>query len=139
MNIHQEIIVEQHDHKIRFRAYDIRKVYRYEIGMEDEFYIPECAYRDYYYKEDSTERLFCKNQKSCINCSTPHFEEILIDGFYIETEPWENRSYIAELQLGIKVPVTEEIYNSYKNGFENDWISSDVKPIIIKSNDGYYE
>ncbi len=124
MNYLQRLEINQFNHQIAFHPYDILKIERYEIGMEDAIFVSEC------------EEPFCHKEntpKDCIKCDFSHFNEIYINGFCINVNihDWEYRPYIATLQTGIKVPINEEVYYDYIRTLEFKPISTEIKPIIV--------
>jgi len=143
MNYQQEFQVNQTYQQIIFFAYDIVHIERYEVGMESVNYVAEC--QNYLCPITTSPygagmpvgsdecHPILQTCPQCIKCETPHFDEVYIDGFHIDTQPWEKRPYIATIQRGIRVPVTEEVYNAWKQGWESGGISSDVKPVVMYS------
>ena len=149
MNYQQQFEIKQCYHKIKFFAFDIVNIERYEVGMENANYVAECMGKcsiiaqPYGFgmpiSSDKCQPILQKHPE-CIRCQELHFNEVYIDGFCIDVNDynWNERPYIATLQTGIRVPVTNEIYDAWKQGWENKAVSSKVKSIIIFS-DNYIE
>lgn len=124
MNIHQEFHIKQTYHEIRFFAYDIEKVEKITPYVLSRIYVPECIERDSFEKGCNHRNI----KEICCECYAPHHQELLLDGWYVGNKDGflTDDSYYAQLQTGIRVPVNKEIYDAWKNGWENKpWTNKD--------------
>ena len=82
-------------------------------------FIPECARKNCCGTKKCDKDV---NIHNCVNCKEPHFQELLIDGWYVGNKYGflDDNSYIAYLQTGIRVPVNREIYDAWVNGFTDE-------------------
>jgi len=113
----QEFHLKQTNHEITFFAYDIEKVEMITPENLSKIYIPECSKLNGY--DDD-----CKsaNIQKCVNCPIPHFQELLIDGWYVGDKNGQltDNCYVAYLQTGIRVPVNAEVYEAWLYGFTDE-------------------
>lgn len=125
MKLMQEFHLKQENHEIRFWAYDIELVEKIDVHNLSRIYIPECANISSYGKS-------CIHPAGyipyvCLNCEAPHFQELLIDGWYVgdKNGGLTDGCYVATLQTGIRVPVPKLIYDAWKDGFSSSGYISD--------------
>lgn len=121
INIQQKFHLKQIDHEMSFYAYDIVKVDKIIPEML-EIFIPECS--------EFCVNHVCKKENQplvCCNCEKPHFQELYLDGWCVGNQYGflDEDSYYAQLQTGIRVPVNKEIYDAWKQGWENELFSTD--------------
>ncbi len=117
LNINQEFHLKQTYHEITFFAYDIEKVEKITPYNLSKIFVPECSDRDTVKGCDQ------RNIKElCCECHTPHLQELLLDGWYVGNKYGflDDDSYYAKLQTGIRVPVNEQVYKAWKQGFEKE-------------------
>lgn len=117
LNIHQEFHLKQSHHEITFFAYDILKIDRITPYDLSEIFILECSDRD------TTKGCKVRNQKElCCKCYVPHFQELLLDGWYVGNKDGflDDNSYYAQLRIGIRVPVNKDVYEEWKKGWDEE-------------------
>jgi len=131
MKICQGFLCKQENHIITFRAYDIEKIEKIKPEMLSRIFVPECSDRDCYPKNCDK---ITGSVLNCVNCERPHFQELLIDGWYVGNENGflDDNSYVASLQTGIRVPIDKTIYDTWVNGFTNESMSFEDPIYIVK-------
>ena len=98
-----QIIITQTYHQIAFFTYDIVDIVPFNREMATAYYLPECSERDCY-----NGKCVDKPKEECKSCEYLYkFEEILIDGFYVN-----DGDYIVTLQTGIHVPISDVMYHT---------------------------
>lgn len=121
MNINQKFHLRQDNHEITFFAYDIDFVDKITPYNLSKIYVPDCETRDI--KGGCDQRGI---KELCCVCSAPHYQELLMDGWYVgdRNGVLTDDSYYAMLQSGIRVPVCKEIYDAWKAGWSKEPYSS---------------
>ncbi|MBQ8218415.1 MAG: hypothetical protein IJZ79_01360 [Bacilli bacterium] len=113
----QEFHLKQTYHEITFYAYDIEKIEIITPEHLSKVFIPECSKVNGHDND-------CKpnNMLACVNCQFPHFQELLIDGWYVGNKYGQltDNCYVAYLQTGIRVPVNKEVYEAWLSGFSDE-------------------